>query len=218
MGSAAFHALKGVSLNIAERETLAIVGASGSGKSTLLHMLGGLDTPDSGEVIYRGENFGKLKQTERNRIRNKDFGFVFQSFFLEANSTVQENVEMPLMIAKVKNRRKRVLEALDRLGLADRIDDRVAGLSGGQKQRVAIARAMINKPAVIFADEPTGSLDSKNGALVSDLLFELNEQDDAALVIVTHSHELASRCSREIAISDGILNQPAQLAAQKAAQ
>jgi putative ABC transport system ATP-binding protein len=217
-GSAAFEALKGVSLSVAEHETLAIVGASGSGKSTLLHMLGGLDRPDSGEVLYRGKDFNKLAESERNRIRNCDFGFVFQSFFLEAGSTVLENTEMPLLIAKAKNRRKRVAEVLDRLGLADRIEDKVGGLSGGQKQRVAIARAIINKPAVIFADEPTGSLDSTNGALVSDLLFELNAEDNVALVMVTHSPELASRCGREIAIADGLLKQPVALAVQEAAQ
>lgn len=217
-GSAAFQALKGVSLSIAEHETLAIVGASGSGKSTLLHMLGGLDTPDSGKVLYRGDDFNKLTESKRNKVRNRDFGFVFQSFFLEAGSTVLENVEMPLLIAKARNRRKRVAEVLDRLGVADRIDDRVSGLSGGQKQRVAIARAIINGPAVIFADEPTGSLDSTNGALVSDLLFELNDKDKVALVIVTHSPDLAARCGREVAIADGAIMQPAALAGHEAAQ
>ena len=204
-GNSSFEALTGVSLDVSEGESLAIVGSSGSGKSTLLHIMGCLDTPDAGSIRYRDKEISGFRPRETNALRNSEFGFVFQNFYLEQSASVLENVEMPLVINRTKNRRPIVEAVLDRLGLADRIDDKAGALSGGQKQRVAIARALVNNPFVIFADEPTGSLDSTNGAMVSDLLFGLNETDGVVLVMVTHSGGLAARCSRQVTISDGAL-------------
>jgi len=205
-GSGRFRALKGVSLNLVEGESLAIVGKSGSGKSTLLHLMGLLDIPDEGEILYRGKSLSALTSRAADTLRNQEFGFVFQSFHLDPHSTVAENICMPLVIGGVKkDRRRRVIELLDRLGLADRADERTSVLSGGQKQRVAIARAVIAKPRILFADEPTGALDSTNGETVSQLLFDLNKQEGITLVMVTHSPELASKCVRQVVISDGLL-------------
>jgi putative ABC transport system ATP-binding protein len=204
-GENAFHALSGVSLEVREGESLAIVGQSGSGKSTLLHLLGLLDTADGGELLVHGDPVSGMGVREADRLRNRSFGFVFQQFHLDETATVLENVALPLMISgvTVAERRPRALEVLDRLGLAGRSGERAGNLSGGQRQRVAIARALVNRPRILFADEPTGALDVENSTSVADLLFELNREDGIALVIVTHSPELARRCDRSLRIVDG---------------
>lgn len=209
-GRTRFEALKGVSLTVAEGEALAITGESGSGKSTLLHILGALDRPDAGRIRYRGAPLEAMTSRQADEVRNKDFGFVFQQFYLDERATVLDNVALPLVISGVprSRRRRRAHRVLDRLGLTDRTDERAGRLSGGQRQRVAIARALVGGPRVLFADEPTGSLDSENGDAVIRLLFELNEQDGITLILVTHSRELAARCNRRMTIHDGRLQTP----------
>ena len=206
-GSARFDALKGVTIDIAEGESVAIVGKSGSGKSTLMHILALLDTPTSGELAVDGTDAAKLRGARLNSLRNRTFGFVFQQFFLTPNTSVLDNVMLPLKIAKVgpRERRRRALEALEQLELADKARSKATDLSGGQKQRVVIARALVNSPKIIFADEPTGNLDSATGAVVEDLLFRLNEEQGITLVIVTHDEELAARASRRIYLKDGLI-------------
>jgi putative ABC transport system ATP-binding protein len=203
--AAAFRALNDVSLSIAAGESLAIVGKSGSGKSTLMHILALLDQPSSGTVKIEGRDATKLKQRDINRLRNQKFGFVFQQFFMNARDTVLNNVMLPLKIAGVpyRERRRRALEALRVVELNDKAKSRARDLSGGQKQRVCIARAIANHPSVIFADEPTGNLDSATGQKVEDLLFDLNKNQGITLIIVTHDDDLAERCSRRIFLRDG---------------
>ena len=230
-GAGRFDALKGVSLEIAVGESIAIVGKSGSGKSTLMHLLALLDNPDSGVLLVEGTDAKQLKDSAVNRIRNEDFGFVFQQFFLTPNATVLENVILPLKIAGVgpKERRARGMAALEQLELADKAKNKAINLSGGQKQRVVIARALVNNPKVIFADEPTGNLDTATGRLVEDILFDLNRQNKITLVIVTHDVELAERCDRQLFLRDGVEDaqqellllhprSPAQPTAQPASQ
>ena len=203
--SAAFTALKGINLEIYEGESVAIVGKSGSGKSTLMHLLALLDTPTKGTVKIDGENAKSLSKKQLNKLRNSRFGFVFQQFFMNASDTVLENVLLPLKIAKTKrsNRKKRALEALKIVDLEDKADNKSTDLSGGQKQRVCIARAIVNNPKIIFADEPTGNLDSATGDKITDLLFQLNKEKGTTLIIVTHDEDLAKLCGRIIRISDG---------------
>jgi putative ABC transport system ATP-binding protein len=200
-----FTALKGIDLEIETGESVAIIGKSGSGKSTLMHLLALLDTPTSGTIKLNGKNTSKLKKRKLNRLRNKEFGFVFQSFFMNSNDTVLNNVILPLKIAGIrrKERRRRAMEALKTVELADKAKNKANDLSGGQKQRVCIARAIINNPKVIFADEPTGNLDSATGAKIEELLFSLNREKGITLIIVTHDEELAQKCSRRIRITDG---------------
>ena len=204
-GENRFDALKGVSLAVGAGESLAIVGKSGSGKSTLMHLLALLDTPDAGTISVKGQDARSLGRNELNELRNRDFGFVFQQFFLTPNSSVLDNVVLPLMIAGVKpaERRKRGMEALERLEMADKAKNKATDLSGGQKQRVVIARALVNNPSVIFADEPTGNLDTATGAVVEDILFDLNREQGITLITVTHDTDLATRCSRQFYIRDG---------------
>ena len=200
-------ALKGVSLEIFEGESLAIVGKSGSGKSTLMHLLALLDKPTQGTVELSGEDTTNLRGAALNRTRNKTFGFVFQQFFLTASASVLENVILPLKIAGVggRERRRRGLDALDQLELKEKANNRAIDLSGGQKQRSVIARALVNNPRVIFADEPTGNLDTVTGGIVEDILFDLNKEQGITLVIVTHDEELAARCDRRVYIRDGVI-------------
>lgn len=209
-GDNTFTALNGVSLHIDEGESVAIAGESGSGKSTLLHILAALDQPTAGDVRYQDSSLGDMTARERDMLRNREFGFVFQQFYLDERSSIFDNVSLPMMINGVSRaeRRKRVEEVLKRLGMGGRIDDRAGQLSGGQRQRVALARALVNRPRVIFADEPTGALDVENGEAVTRLLFELNTEA-VTLVLVTHNHELAQRCDRQITIVDGELATPA---------
>ena len=207
-GSATFEALRGVNLDIRRGESLAIVGKSGSGKSTLMHLLATLDRPTSGSVVVNGADAGRLRARELNRLRNATFGFVFQQFFLTAGQSVFDNVSLPLVIAGVpaRERRPRTMAALDALGIADKASNRAVDLSGGQKQRVVIARALVGEPAVIFADEPTGNLDSTTGSQVEEILFGLQRERGITLVIVTHDHELAARCGRAVTIADGLIS------------
>jgi putative ABC transport system ATP-binding protein len=204
-GAARFDALAGVSLEVQAGESIAIVGKSGSGKSTLMHLLALLDRPDDGSVLVGATDASELPVRQLNRLRNEEFGFVFQQFFLTPNATVLENVVLPLKIAGVRasERNTRGMAVLEQLDMADKARNRAVTLSGGQKQRVVIARALINDPGVIFADEPTGNLDTISGALVEDILFTLNRERDIALVIVTHDPDLAARCDRQFFMRDG---------------
>lgn len=200
-----FHALKGINLDIKEGESVAIVGKSGSGKSTLMHLLALLDTPTSGSVFLDGQDTSQLKPKKLNRLRNQEFGFVFQSFFMNANDTVLNNVILPLKIAGVKPkvRRRRAMEALKIVELADKAKNKANDLSGGQKQRVCIARAIVNNPKIIFADEPTGNLDSVTGDKIEKLLLDLNRKQGITLIVVTHDQDLAKKCDRKIHLIDG---------------
>jgi putative ABC transport system ATP-binding protein len=206
-GPSAFEALKGLDLDIAEGESIAIIGKSGSGKSTLMHLLALLDRPTSGSIVLDGVDTSSLSAKQLNHTRNSAFGFVFQQFFLNAQASVLDNVTLPLKIAGVR-RRERVAQgmaALAQLELDDKADNKANDLSGGQKQRVVIARALINQPRVIFADEPTGNLDTVTGGVVEDILFDLNRRRGINLVVVTHDEDLAARCDRSIFIRDGLI-------------
>ena len=203
--STAFEALKGINLDIFEGESVAIVGKSGSGKSTLMHLLALLDKPTSGTIKVDGIDSTKLSNRELNKLRNRTFGFVFQQFFMNPNDTVLENVVLPLKIAGIGGRERRNLasKALETVGLEERIKFKATDLSGGQKQRVCIARAIVNNPKILFADEPTGNLDSATGDKVIKLLFDLNKEKGVTLIIVTHDEDLARLCDRQIRIMDG---------------
>lgn len=204
-GDSAFSALKGVDVTINEGEVVAVLGKSGSGKSTLMHLLALLDTPTSGSISLNGENASKLKRKKVDKLRNQVFGFVFQQFFLNGDESVLNNVILPLKIAGVSSRarKRRGLEVLKAVELEDKANNKASNLSGGQKQRVCIARALINDPKVIFADEPTGNLDSQTGKKIEDLLFSLNKKKGITLIFVTHDEDLAKRCQREVHIKDG---------------
>jgi len=200
-----FTALDDVSFEIPDGASVAIVGKSGSGKSTLMHVMSGLDHPDSGQVIIDGVDILALKNKAVDRFRSEKIGFIFQAFFVQANETTFENVALPLEISGVGvgTRKKRVEEALATVELGDKIKQKAKNLSGGQKQRLAIARAIVNKPSIIFADEPTGNLDSTTGEVIEDLLFSLNKQQGNTLIIVTHDPELAEKCDIQIYFKDG---------------
>ena len=204
-GTTRFAALSGVSLSIEAGESVAIVGKSGSGKSTLMHLLALLDEPDGGALHVGGADASALSTRQLDRMRNRDFGFVFQQFFLTPNATVLDNVMLPLKIAGVgrRERKARALAVLGQLELADKARSKAVNLSGGQKQRVVLARALVGEPKVIFADEPTGNLDTATGRVVEDLLFALNREKGITLVVVTHDADLAARCDRQIHIRDG---------------
>lgn len=205
-GTNSFDALKGVNFDIHDGESVAILGKSGSGKSTLMHILALLDAPTSGSITLGGVDTRTLRGKRLNETRNKTFGFVFQQFFLTANASVLDNVVLPLKIAGVgaKERKARGMAALEQLEMADKAKSKAMNLSGGQKQRAVIARALVNDPQVIFADEPTGNLDSATGAVVEDILFSLNKDKGITLIVVTHDRELAARCDRQIFIRDGL--------------
>lgn len=200
-----FMALDDVTFSIEKGSSVAIVGKSGSGKSTLMHVMSGLDRPSSGEVEVDGQSIGDMNQKQLDRFRSSQIGFIFQSFFVQANETCAQNVALPLEIGRVKRseRKARVEAALEQVGLSDKLNQRAKNLSGGQKQRLAIARAIVGRPSIIFADEPTGNLDSTTGEQIEDLLFELNKQSGVTLIVVTHDDDLASRCDRRITLRDG---------------
>jgi putative ABC transport system ATP-binding protein len=205
-GSSSFQALKGISLNINKGKTIAIIGKSGSGKSTMMHLLAALDTPTTGEIKFEGKLISSMmSRVDINKLRNETFGFVFQQFFLNGRDTVGSNVELPLKIAGIPfwKRKEMVEEVLKKVGLGDKIKNRANDLSGGQKQRVCIARALVNNPKVIFADEPTGNLDTVTGEQITDLLFDLNKSLGITLIFVTHDDDLAKRCEEIIKIADG---------------
>lgn len=200
-----FQALRDVDLRIDKGDCVAIVGKSGSGKSTLMHLLACLDAPSNGSVIVDGQDVSSLTEKAKNTLRNEKFGFVFQQFFLNGRDTVFENVVLPMRIRgeSASTLTQDAAVALDAVGLSDKTNKRAKDLSGGEKQRVCIARALIGHPQVIFADEPTGNLDSQTGAAVEKLLFDLNREQGITLVIVTHDSELAERCDRLIEMKDG---------------
>jgi len=206
-GATRFDALRGVSLDIVQGESIAIVGKSGSGKSTLMHLLALLDKPSVGSVELSGRDAASLSGSLLNTTRNSTFGFVFQQFFLTPGASVLDNVTLPLRIAGIRGaeRKRRGMAALEQLELADKAKNKATDLSGGQKQRVVIARALVNDPSVIFADEPTGNLDSATGAVVEDILFDLNRSRGITLIIVTHDEDLAARCDRRVYIRDGLI-------------
>lgn len=200
-----YEALRGVDIAIKDAESVAIVGKSGSGKSTLMHLLAGLDRPTAGSISWGGEVLTGMSERKLATMRNANVGFIFQQFFLQPTLTVLENVDLPLKIAGIAPRRRKqlALDALKAVDLESKANNKATDLSGGQKQRVAIARALVNNPSVIFADEPTGNLDSETGAQIIELLFQLRKTKKITLVIVTHDEELAKRCDRIIKIQDG---------------
>jgi putative ABC transport system ATP-binding protein len=195
--------LRDIDFTLAERETAAIVGASGSGKSTLLSIVAGLDTPSRGTVRLAGEDLFALDEDERAALRARKVGFVFQSFQLMGNLTALENVMLPLELAGRRDARKAAAAMLERVGLGERLGHYPKVLSGGEQQRVALARAFVVEPAVLLADEPTGSLDFATGERVMDLMFELNRELGTTLVLVTHDRGIAQRCERRITIEAG---------------
>jgi putative ABC transport system ATP-binding protein len=206
-GAPALKILQGVNLEVAPGATVAIVGASGSGKTTLLSLLAGLDSPTAGEIHLAGARLDQLDEDARAQRRAGTVGFVFQSFQLLSGFTALENVMLPAELARRSDPRERAREALRRVGLAERLNHYPHQLSGGEQQRVAIARAFAGDPQILFADEPTGNLDTATGAVIIDLLFELNAQSNATLVLVTHDEALARRCARVLTLKEGVLHE-----------
>lgn len=206
-GDGWFQALKGVSFDIHKGESVAIVGKSGSGKSTLMHLLSLLDKPTGGTINLDGEDTTRLRAKRLDNLRNQHFGFIFQQFFLNPNQSVLDNVTLPLKIAGVsaKERKEAGLKVLERLELDDKYRNKANDLSGGQKQRVVIARALINNPSVIFADEPTGNLDSATSLIVENMLLDLNKETGITLIVVTHDNDLAQKLDRQIRVADGLI-------------
>ena len=202
-----FDALKGVDLKVEKGESVAIIGKSGSGKSTFMHILALLDQPTSGDIYLNGKNVTSIRKKVLNKTRNEEFGFVFQQFFMNAKDTVLNNVLLPLKIGGISGskRKKMALDALKAVGLEDKVQNKANNLSGGQKQRVCIARALVNNPQIIFADEPTGNLDSATGKKIEELLFDLNKNKGITLIIVTHDPDLAARCDRQVHVRDGLI-------------
>ncbi len=205
LGGCELPVLRGVTFRLQPGETLAVVGPSGSGKSTLLHVLGTLERPTAGTVTLGGSDLYSLPEKALARLRNERIGFVFQDHYLLPQYSLLENVLMPALAFRREQAgaRQRGAELLARVGLADRLRHRPAELSGGERQRAAIARALLNRPALLLCDEPTGSLDHATAAAATDLLFELQRQEGAMLVVATHSRELAARCARRLQLRDG---------------
>jgi putative ABC transport system ATP-binding protein len=210
VGDMAIHALRGVTLDIASGEFVSVVGPSGSGKSTFMHILGCLDTPTAGEYLLGGRDVSRLSDDELSATRNAQIGFVFQGFNLLARTSAVENVELPLLYAHRQGvtpaqRRRRALDALAEVGLADRATHHPNQLSGGQQQRVAIARALLNNPTILFADEPTGNLDSRTSLEVMDIFQALRERRGITIVLITHEQQVAEYGSRIIRFKDGLV-------------
>ncbi len=204
MGEAAVRALDGVSVEIEEGEFVAIMGPSGSGKSTLMNLIGCLDSPTSGSYVLKNEEVAKLDDNQLAAIRNKEIGFIFQTFNLLARTDALHNVELPLIYSGLsrKERRQKAMEALEAVGLKDRVYHKSNEMSGGERQRVAIARALVNKPSIILADEPTGNLDSKTGEEIISIISDLNKQGHT-IILVTHEEYIAKRGRRIIKLLDG---------------
>jgi len=207
LGAEVIKALRGIDLTIHRNEFVAIMGPSGSGKSTLMNVIGCLDTPTAGDYWLNGQRVSDLNDSELARIRNKEIGFVFQTFNLLPRATALHNVELPLIYAGVpaKTRKERAVSALESVGLGDRKDHRPAELSGGQRQRVAVARALVNHPSILLADEPTGNLDSKTGEEIMQL-FERLHEGGQTIILVTHEHDIAAHARRQIHILDGLID------------
>ena len=212
-GNLAVSALQGVSLSISEGEYVSVMGPSGSGKSTLMHILGCLDVPTGGRYLLGGQDVSRMAENDLAEVRNRHVGFVFQQFNLLPTMPAWRNVELPLVYAGVgrAERRRRAIEALERVGLGDRIDHRPGELSGGQQQRVAVARAVVAEPSLILADEPTGALDSRSAEDVLALLAEMHASG-RTLVVITHDHDVAAAAERTLLIRDGLLVPAAEAA------
>ena len=208
-GGKSLQILKGISFSVEQGEMMAVVGASGAGKSTLLHILGGLDRPSSGRILFEGQDISTLDSTRLARFRSEKVGFVFQFHHLMQGVTAEENVMIPCLIRGMAPAKARQLArvALERVGLAHRLTHRPGELSGGEQQRVALARAVVMEPPLILADEPTGNLDSASSREIHDLFFELNDRLKATMLIVTHSRELATLLPRRLEIRDGVIVQ-----------
>jgi len=206
MGAERIHALRGVTLEIGRNEYVAIMGPSGSGKSTMMNLLGCLDTPTGGEYWLNGQEVSRLSDDELARVRNREIGFVFQTFNLLPRATALHNVELPLVYAGIgaRERRKRAADALDQVGLADRMDHRPNELSGGQRQRVAIARALVNRPSILLADEPTGNLDSVTSEEIMRVFGDLHSAGQT-VIMVTHEPDIAAHAERVVVLRDGVL-------------
>jgi putative ABC transport system ATP-binding protein len=206
MGEETVRALRGVSLKIHRNEYIAVMGPSGSGKSTLMNMLGCLDTPTSGRYDFNGKNVAEMNDDELAAIRNREIGFVFQTFNLLPRSTSLRNVELPLIYAGIdpETRQERAMQALVDVGLGDRIHHKPNELSGGQRQRVAVARALVNQPSIILADEPTGNLDSKTGAEIMALFEDLYQRGNT-IIVVTHERDIAAHARRTLHLRDGLI-------------
>lgn len=206
MGETEVRALAGVSLEVKRNEYIAIMGPSGSGKSTLMNMIGCLDTPSSGEYILNGNRVSQMNDSDLAEVRNREIGFVFQTFNLLPRTSCLANVELPLIYAGVKasDRKERALDVLDKVGLGDRVDHKPNELSGGQRQRVAIARALVNSPSILLADEPTGNLDTKTGDEIM-LLFEELYRSGNTIILVTHENEIAEYARRIVRLRDGLV-------------
>jgi putative ABC transport system ATP-binding protein len=215
MGAEVVHALRGVDIQIKKNEFVACMGPSGSGKSTLMNLIGCLDTPTSGEYWLNGQKVSDLSDDELARIRNKEIGFVFQTFNLLPRADALHNVELPLIYAGMaaRERRDRAARSLDQVGLGDRKDHRPNELSGGQRQRVAIARALVNQPSILLADEPTGNLDSATGNEIMALFQELHDSGQT-IVLVTHEHDIAAHARRQIHLLDGKVARDERMEAQ----
>jgi len=205
MGDEKIQALDDVTLTVQEKEFVSIIGPSGSGKSTLMHVLGGLDKLDSGTIEVNGLDLSKASRRQLAKFRNRQIGFVFQSFNLQPTMSALENVMLPLMFGRVRGseRKKRATRAIEHVDLTDRMHHKPSEMSGGQRQRVSIARALVNKPSIILADEPTGNLDSKTGSLIIEVLDKLNEDEGITIVVVTHDSGIAEVGDRIITLHDG---------------
>ncbi|TNJ07941.1 ABC transporter [Aeromonas veronii] len=206
LGQESLTILEGIDLQVNSGETMALVGASGSGKSTLLGLLAGLDLPSQGDIEILGKSLGELDEEGRARLRAEQIGFVFQSFLLLPAMTALENVMLPAELRGERDCEPRARELLAAVGLGERLHHLPPRLSGGEQQRVAIARAFMTRPSLLLADEPTGNLDSKTGEKVIELLFELNRKHGTTLVVVTHDHQLAERCQRQLVMTAGRLD------------
>ncbi|WP_129503420.1 ABC transporter ATP-binding protein [Aeromonas veronii] len=206
LGQESLTILEGINLQVNSGETVALVGASGSGKSTLLGLLAGLDLPSQGDIEILGKSLGELDEEGRARLRAEQIGFVFQSFLLLPTMTALENVMLPAELRGERDCEPRARELLAAVGLGERLHHLPPRLSGGEQQRVAIARAFMTRPSLLLADEPTGNLDSKTGEKVIELLFELNRKHGTTLVVVTHDHQLAERCQRQVVMTAGRLD------------